>query len=1384
MADITYTVNQDNPDNIPGFENFSQADIGLIKEYQINTLFDTNKHFAELHITDLTGEIIESDYNYSSYKLLGIAQSAGKEGASILTIDPIQDANTYGYSNGGVKLLYHFLNDPYTQDKTKSQFFIKDISPDRTEVLLQNLNISTEDLVNYTTEIRDRLNNQSYFNEFRLNFENNDLLIGLNIDTLTVDGNVVVAVKLYEPLPLAYDIKSVLYVNELISDSVAFEVDAQYQFPEELPNTIRPANFNLDITDNQVIPTQYLNYTDLFSYPVNNTNNQLYSLVSEKGAELSIDHTDYSDFVHFSSAYERLVNFKYKLQLIESYNTSLGLVQAATSQSVGTTGSVSYYENLITGVVNNFDHYERYLYYQSSSYAWPKSNSTVPYVNYPSTSSQAINWYANQLAVANKHDLSNGSILINSIPTYLRDDPNNENYLTFTHMIGQHFDNLWIYAKAVTDKYDGDNRLDFGISKDLVGEALRNFGVKLYTSNKSIENLFGSFIGEGYQSGSEDINTYVTGSVTGSGLPITDVSFDDYTKEVQKRIYHNLPFIVKTKGTERGVRALINCFGIPPDTLKIKLYGGRNTNERPFYGDYRYYTSSLDKIRLDNTGSLISGSTLSQYTSIYKRDTKYTDDLHKVEVGFSPTDNIDNLIVSYSLATASLSSFNIDDYIGDPRSLYSSEYGLLNASGSIQTSLEQITNRIMSSSAAYDVKDYVRLIKFFDNVIFKMVRDYVPARTVADTGIIIKPHLLQRNKAKSPFLSGSRPEHSGSIDTAFIESTDGETFGGRNNYSTAYSESIQTPTGLRDINFLHGQEQPKYNGEFNGSTIDPTNGELNEDNPYKDLSIGGYNFGEILYVSSSNERCLLSSIHSSPLIITSSTFNLTANYLFSFTREATIYSTSSTANATGSGTPGNPYSITTLPFNLLGYGNYDQFYISASSPDVAEQPCASLVLVRFATCSLFVSPVGNTQVNVRQGTSVPSTNLTTWFTINSLQTQVQYTASYDSTTVGIPNPTTYYFTQDVGTSVTITAVDPYSSNCQTSVTVTVGQCAFASIPTGSNGLEFDFSEYGGICPPSAVLDPNQAPVGLDIIAAAAQDSVANNQLNGAIFNQYGTPVDPCIGFLPKYLQRPNNTLVSQFGTPPSGYTLQSFKDRGLQSYLSPYCPVPTQGLEIPPSITFNVYMIMNDNDNNLESDTKYIHTVTNPTGSDNYRAELIYTQIGPSDLGIQSTLTAISTALGTGINVPQPPDIAGSGSNSPYQQLVPVYVVTPPKNYLTLPNSQGTQLPYTYSTGNKTLAREKLPVAYHIQAISADGISCISSVTVYPNFYTRILSPPAVSGLTVSPFSAVNWSPVSSTQKYIFVDKVALIGESQYIWGPSPVGVSTVTVPIRKRALV
>ena len=45
-----------------------------------------------------------------------------------------------------------------------------------------------------------------------------------------------------------------------------------------------------------------------------------------------------------------------------------------------------------------------------------------------------------------------------------------------------------------------------------------------------------------------------------------------------------------------------------------------------------------------------------------------------------------------------------------------------------------------------NIYDYLRLIKFFDNSLFKSIKNYVPARTGISTGILIKQHILERNR--------------------------------------------------------------------------------------------------------------------------------------------------------------------------------------------------------------------------------------------------------------------------------------------------------------------------------------------------------------------------------------------------------------------------------------------------------------------------------------------------------------------------------------------------------------------------------------------------------------------------------------------------------------
>ena len=992
MADIVYTAYQDSPEAITGFEQFSQEDQALVSSFEINSVFDPAKHYSEIHILSLADELLESSYNYTSYKLLGNAQSAGQSGASVLTLDPIQDSKAYGYENGGVKLLYHFLDDLYTEDNNTLEFFIQDISADRTELSLSTLNLIPETITAITSKIKTNLQSQSYFTGFRLNFKDNDLFIATNIDTLDTSAGTVVVVKLYEPLPPLYDIKSKLNIVDVVSNSVAYEVDAETIIPPTVAPTLRSPNFNIDITDQSIIPTGYYNYDELFSYPVNNANSQIFSTVSEKGIDISVDYTTFNDFVHFSSAQERLLNFKYKVDLLETYSGSITSIANATLSSTGISGSRTYYEGLMAGVVDNFDHYERFLYYESGSSSWPKSNTTKPYLNKLSTDPESVTWYTDEITTAVEYDLTNYNSLVYSIPTYLRDDANNENYLTFVYMVGQHFDNLWLYAKAVTDKYDADNRIDFGISKDLVAEALRNFGVKLYTSNKSVEDLFSTFIGQSYQSGSEVINHYITGSLTGSNTPIQPTSYNDYQKEVQKRVYHNLPLLLKSKGTERGLRALINCYGIPGDILDIKLSGGRDTNNLPFFGDYRTSTSSIDKVRLDNTGSIVTGSTLSNFTSIVKRDSKYTDDLHLIEVGFSPTDNVDEYILSNSIST-----FTIDRYLGDPSNLTSDNY----------SGLEALAEGILGNLQQYNLQDYVRLIKFFDNTIFKTIKDFIPAKATADTGIIIKPNLLNRSKAKSVTVTGTQPEYTGSIDTAFITGSDGGAFTTSTGHSDpSWIEVLQTPQGLANSYTNQGTDQPLFTGELGGTEIRVSNGELNEANPHKYLdTYSAVPKNVILIKDFPADICAIEAAYPSVNILLPQNVDVRTAFNIPGDSYVTYYSGSTDITATASAFP------------MLT--NYTTFNITASKAGIVG--CTGSKVYTTSFCSISLTSSGSVPI-VQQNTPY---DLRTWFS-SPYNTNLTYTLYSNSgtTVTNIVDSGSYSFTGDIDSYIYVQVNDP------------------------------------------------------------------------------------------------------------------------------------------------------------------------------------------------------------------------------------------------------------------------------------------------------------------------------------------------------------------------
>ena len=796
-------------------QEYQSRDTELITSYDVNSVFVPEKHNIELHVYSIDGELLESNHNYTDHSYLQGSETSGESGASRLTLKPEQDALNLGYEYGGIRLSYNFLDNLFSELKSNVDFFIEEISQDRTELRLLTTKLTDEQAITSVEEIKTKLSSTSYLSDFRLNFKKNSLVIGININTQSYKDGTSIIVKLYEPLPQSFTVKNTLTLEEVVSDTVTFEVEAETITDEVKVPYLKGPNFNLDLSEESTIPSQYLNYEELFSFPTNNTYRELRSLFEEKSINISIDYTDYENFIQFSSAQERLLNFKYKLDLIETFQSNIDIIESSSNNQSGISGSRDYYRTLISNILENFDHYDRHLYYDSGSTSWPKANNSKPYVNI--TGSATGSWFNNQQLLASTFDNTNPNQLINTVPTYLREDINNAPYETFINMLSQHFDNLWIYSKAVTDKYDADNRLDKGISKDLIQDALKNFGLKLYTSNRSTEDLFKMFTGEFYQPGEELINSFVTASNN-------PTSEENYRKEVYKRLYHNLPLLLKSKGTERAARVLLNSFGIPTlnssgshTGLYIRTQGGNRTDGNINLGPQQQTTSSLANIKIDNTGSIISGSTLSIDTSINKRPTEFTDQIHSVEIGYSVAEYQNDQI--YTALTAS--GFNIDDIIGDPTLAFSSSYDALN---------NQATSILKNNT--YNLQEFVRLLKFYDNVVFKMVKDFIPARSNTATGIIVKPHLLERNKIKQVQGTFSTDILETSMSIGSYTGSDAGTFKASIDKTTNYTDIYMTSGGIATKN-EHEKEQAKYNGELSGSQLTVSQTDFAPINPFK-----------------------------------------------------------------------------------------------------------------------------------------------------------------------------------------------------------------------------------------------------------------------------------------------------------------------------------------------------------------------------------------------------------------------------------------------------------------------------------------------------------------------------------------------------------------------
>jgi hypothetical protein len=580
-----------------GGQTYTTSDDSLITSFNADVTYNTSTDYIEYFIYNANKELIDSVESLKSFAIYG----------TDLSISPEQDLENRAYLDGKYYTVYNFLR-PLLSSSIQEPYYISQISTDRTEIRLASTNILGGDIVDSTVALKTAIEAAPFQKDFYLNFGSNNLIIANNILLDESDpSNVTVLIKLYEPLSEELGIQSQCWAVEKIAESKAYLINVTVSFTEQ-DNTLRikGPNFNLQVSSEANKTTEYQTTSGLKNANNSNLTYQLNSVLAETGADLNIDYNNYNNFVFFSSAQTRLENFYYKLGLIEEYTYSASF--GSTSNNYYNSGSSNYWQNKLNETITNFDGYEYYLYFESGSNTWPKSNNTPPYTNYSTTSTEGLNWLVGQSAIAETYDENNKDGLVEAIPLYIKEDPNNANFELFVEMVGQHFDSIWVYTQAVTEKYNSDNRVESGLSKDLIGTALKDFGIKLYQNNFTSDNLYNTYLGYTPSgsllpyTGQELITSYVTASATGSLIPL-----DNLSSEIYKRLYHNLPFLLKKKGTVEGLNTLITTFGIPDTILRVYEYGGKDKNINTWDQWQNEYSYAFDT---KGTGFVTSSFTL------------------------------------------------------------------------------------------------------------------------------------------------------------------------------------------------------------------------------------------------------------------------------------------------------------------------------------------------------------------------------------------------------------------------------------------------------------------------------------------------------------------------------------------------------------------------------------------------------------------------------------------------------------------------------------------------------------------------------------------------------------------------------------------------------
>lgn len=531
-------------------------------------LFGSGELRSELHVYTFYGDYLTGNHNN---KLIGLDANTRS-----LLLD-VRGVFAQSRITKGSYVIVHNLFKNVWGGFDAERLFVKEISPDRTECQFTVDEEYLDEFQQFQTFLGG-ISLAGDLNTLAINFGFNR--IG-NVVNVRFDGNSFF-VKFYQPLDDEITEKTWAWVDLEMLDPYVDSIILSTPIESPNVNRIGAPNFDIDVSGYSSNSTAYKSWDDILSG--NALVNQRIieqSLSGSISTKLNIDYTDFTNFVFYSSAEKRVKNLKYKISKIEDYSGSIAILNATSaSNTIFISSSVSTNQRRIDQITSTFTSFENWAYYSTTGSLFTHdisgSNTPVPkriynsnWVNYSVSSSQFINWYSNLEASASQFDQYNNNRLYWSIPEHIIMDNGNSNFIDFVDMVGEHFDELHAFIRALPKIHEKEEHPARGVSTELLPHIAKSFGWELQNT-KQLADLWL------YKNG-----TNANGQLAQTG---SLYSLDGETQSgiIWRRIVNNLPYLLKTKGTGRALKAMMNIYGIPQTLLSIKEYGGPSpSDDRP-----------------------------------------------------------------------------------------------------------------------------------------------------------------------------------------------------------------------------------------------------------------------------------------------------------------------------------------------------------------------------------------------------------------------------------------------------------------------------------------------------------------------------------------------------------------------------------------------------------------------------------------------------------------------------------------------------------------------------------------------------------------------------------------------------------------------------------